>query len=254
MLDDHDILSYLNHEKERIAFHGIPGKSPGLFFLGGFASDMTGAKATYLAALARTQGLAFTRFDYSGHGKSTGTIEDGDIGHWLSDALAIFDQVTSGDQILVGSSMGGWIALLLAKLRPQRVKGIVGIAAAPDFTEDLMWAELSDSQKKTVLEQGRLQTSAATADSHAIVITRQLIESGREHLVMRAPLALDCPVRLIHGMNDRDVPWQVSTKLADVLNSTDVRITLIKDGEHRLSRDSDMEIVRGIVGDLTGYA
>jgi pimeloyl-ACP methyl ester carboxylesterase len=243
MLDDRDILSYLPHEGERIAFDGLPGDGPGLFFLGGFASDMTGAKASYVAALARTQGLHFTRFDYSGHGKSSGDFAKGTIGRWLSDAMAVFDQVTRGPQILIGSSMGGWLAFLLALRRPERVAGIIGIATGADFTQTLVEARMTPEQAQALERDGQLETPH-------YVITKTLIESGRAHSILSGPLRIDCPVRLLHGMRDEQVPWQASLQLAEVLTTDDVTITLIKDGEHRLSREDDLSMLKCAIEEL----
>jgi pimeloyl-ACP methyl ester carboxylesterase len=243
---------FLAHAGQRLAYRQVAGKSPGLFFLHGFRSDMSGAKAEHLDALAQRKGLAFTRFDYTGHGLSSGTIRDGDIECWRDDALAVFDALTVGPQIVIGSSLGGWLALLLARARPERVRAIVGLAAAPDFTEDLMWPGMSPAQQAELLANGEISVPTAYAPE-PYVITRRLIESGREHLLLRAPLAITCPVRLIHGMRDPDVPWQTALRLAAVLASEDVRITLIKDGEHRLSRESDLMVLTQIVRELIEF-
>ena len=243
MIDDHDIISYLPHEGRKLAFDGAPGEGPGLFFLSGFASDMSGSKASYVAAMARTQGLAFTRFDYSGHGRSSGAFTDGTIDIWLSDALAIFDQVTTGGQILVGSSMGGWLAFLLARLRPERVSGIVGIATGADFTQDLIEARLMPDQAEALKQDGQIRTDE-------YVITQALIESGRAHSILNVPLAISCPVRLLHGLRDADVPWQTSLRLAQVIATDDVTLTLVKDGEHRMSRDGDLAALRCAIEEL----
>jgi pimeloyl-ACP methyl ester carboxylesterase len=251
MLDEHDIVSYLNHDGERIAFHGVPGASPGLFFLHGFRSEMTASKAEFVAALARTQGPGFTRFDYSGHGRSSGAFEDGTIGSWLSDSLAIFDQMTMGPQIVIGSSMGGWLGLLLAIARPERVRAVIGIAAAPDFTEDLLWEGLSSVQQQVLMAEGRLEMTDLSG-GEPYILTKKLIESGREHLLLRNPIAIQCPVRLLHGMADMDVPWQTAVKIAERVTSTDVRVDLVKDAGHRFSRDTDLALLRKIVEETLG--
>ena len=243
MVDDRDILSYLPHEGERLAFDGLPGSGPGLFHLGGFASDMTGSKAAYLSAMARTQGLAFTRFDYSGHGQSSGNFRDGTIGRWLSDALAVFDNVTTGPQILIGSSMGGWLAFLLARARPRRVAGIVGISAAPDFTQDLIETGMTPAQAEILARDGQIETEP-------YVITQKLIDSGRDHAILKEPLDIGCPVRLLHGMRDEQVPWRTAIRLMEVLASDDVTISLVKDGEHRMARDSDLMLLKSAIDDL----
>lgn len=241
---------YLNRpDGLKIAYHHVPGKrsdvqeaSPGVMFLGGFMSDMTGTKATHLEAYCIRQGVAYTRFDYSGHGQSSGKFVDGTIGKWASDAIAVLDEITSGPQILVGSSMGGWIMLLTALARKERVAGLVGIAAAPDFTEDLMWAGFSDEQKQTILEQGALIEPTEYGDD-PYTITRALIEDGRNQLLLRNPIALACPVRLVQGMQDPDVPWQTSIRLTEALATDDVRVDLIKTGDHRLSEPDQLDMI-----------
>ena len=237
-----------------IAYRHTPGRdpeglAPGVMFLGGFMSDMTGTKALALEEWAAGEGLSFTRFDYQGHGASSGRFDEGTIGLWADDALAVLDRVTVGPQILVGSSMGGWMMLLTALRRPERVAGLVGIAAAPDFTEDLMWDLFDESVRREILETGRwLRPSDYGPEPQPI--TRALIEDGRNHLLLRQPIAFDKPVRLLHGMADPDVPWQVSLTLADRLSSADVRVTLVKDGDHRLSRDQDIDLLCHTVADL----
>lgn len=232
-----------------IAYHRTPGRSPGVVFLGGYASDMTGSKATALEAHVRARGHAYLRFDYSGHGQSSGRFEECTIGRWRDDALAAFDALTDGPQILVGSSMGGWIALLLALARPQRVAGLVGIAAAPDFTEDLMWAELDAGQRAT-LERDRIlrQPSAYSAEPYAV--TMDLIEEGRRHLLLRAPIHVRVPVRLLQGMRDPDVPYRHALTLADRIEGDDVQVRLIKDGDHRLSTTRDLAILAETIDGL----
>jgi pimeloyl-ACP methyl ester carboxylesterase len=222
-----------------IAYRRTAGAAPGVLFLGGFRSDMTGLKATALERACREAGRAFVRFDYSGHGASSGGFEAGTIGRWADDATAILDEVASGRQVLVGSSMGGWIMLLVALRRPERIAGLIGIAAAPDFTEDLMWA-LYDASARAVLRRDGIRHEASQYDAQAYPITWQLIEEAREHLLLRAPIAIRCPVRLLHGMRDPDVPWQTALRIAERLQSEDVEVALIKDGDHRLSRDADI--------------
>jgi pimeloyl-ACP methyl ester carboxylesterase len=216
--------------------------------MGGFKSDMTGSKAVALEAFCRSRGTAFVRFDYQGHGASSGRFEDGSIGLWAADALAAFDQLTEGPQIIVGSSMGGWIMLLTALARPDRVAGLVGIAVAPDFTEDLIWSTLGETDRNTLMETGVLYKPSDYGAPYAY--TRHLIEDGRTHLLLRAPIALTCPVRLLHGMRDADVPWRTSQRVAERLTGDDVRITLVKDGDHRLSRDQDIALLCRTVGEL----
>lgn len=230
-----------------------PGRGPGILFCGGFMSDMTGSKALALEAWAVRQGLACTRFDYQGHGASSGRFEDGTVGLWAEDALAVLDHVTQGPQILVGSSMGGWIALLTALKRPERVAALVGVASAPDFTEDLIWDALSPEAHAALLRDGAWYRPSQYFEEPKPV-TLALIEDGRRHLLLRGPIRFGGPVRLLHGMADPDVPWQTSLRVAEALTSTDVRVTLVKDGDHRLSRDADIALLCRTVGDLVQEA
>lgn len=226
-----------------IAYHAQAGtradRRPGVVFLGGFRSDMSGGKALFLEQVLRAGGQAYLRFDYSGHGISGGAFTDGCIGDWFADALAVFDQLTQGRQILVGSSMGGWIALLIARARPERVAGFVGIAAAPDFTEDLMLPKLSAEQKALIEAEGRYDMPSAYGAPTPI--TKKLLDDGADHLLLRAPIPFAGPVRLLQGMRDDDVPWERALMLAEKLESADVSVTLVKDGDHRLSRPQDLE-------------
>ncbi len=223
-----------------IAYHKTPGSAPGIVFLGGFMSDMTGTKALSLESFARERGQAFLRFDYQGHGASTGRFEDGTIGSWTADAVAALDALTEGPQVLVGSSMGGWIMLLAALARPQRIAGLLGIAAAPDFTEDLMWNAYPEEVRDTLRREGVYREPSDYGDE-PYTITMRLIEEGREHLLLRKPIPIGCPVRLIHGVADPDVPWQISIRLAEQLESGDVEVTLVKSGGHRLSEPEDLD-------------
>jgi len=224
------------------------GRGPTIVFLPGFRSDMTGDKATGLAAFAAERGQAMLRFDYSGHGASDGSFLDGTIGTWACDALAVIDQLTTGPLILVGSSMGGWIALLTAVARPDRVAALVGIAAAPDFTERLMWDAMAPRERETLLRDGVLHIPSQYGEPTPI--TRRLIEDGRDHLLLNGPLALRCPVRLLHGQADPDVPWELALRIAERVTGPDVQITLVKDGDHRLSRPSDLALLYRTVGGL----
>jgi len=225
-----------------------PGR-PGLVFCGGFASDMTGTKATALEAYAQGQGLAFVRFDYLGHGVSSGAFTDGTIGRWAEDAIAVLDAVTDGPQILIGSSMGGWIMLLAALARPQRIAGLVGIAPAPDFTEDLMWEEF-DAEVRATLERDGIYHQPSAYDDAPYPITLRLIEEGRRHLLLRGPIPLACPVRILQGMQDDDVPWRTALALAERIESTDVEVTLVKGGDHRLSEPDDLARLFNTLGRL----
>ena len=222
-----------------IAYHKSEGKGPGVIFLGGFKSDMTGTKAVALENHCRETGRAFLRFDYQGHGQSSGAFEDGTIGQWAQDAIAVLDEITEGPQILVGSSMGGWIMMLAALARPDRIAALIGIAAAPDFTESLMWLNFSADIRETLLRDG-VYSEPSDYDDEPYTITLRLIEDGRDHLLLERPIAIHCPVRLIHGMQDSSVPWEHGLAITEKLLSEHVTLTLVKDGDHRLSRDEDI--------------
>ncbi|MCE8442485.1 alpha/beta fold hydrolase [Rhodovulum sulfidophilum] len=233
-------------EGRRLAYHRTEGAGPGIVFLGGFMSDMEGTKATHLEAWARAQGRAFLRFDYSGHGQSSGRFDEGAIGDWAADARAALGGLSEGPQVLVGSSMGGWIALLLARALPERVAGLVGIAAAPDFTEDSMWAGFSDAQRAELTETGRVELPSAYADS-PYVITRRLIEDGRRNLVLRDPLAFDFPVRLLQGTADEDVDTRVALRLLERIEAEDLRLTLVKGADHRFSTPETLALIESAI-------
>ncbi len=236
-------------QDRRIAYHQTPGQGPGVVFLGGFKSDMTGTKALFLQDWAAAQGRAFLRFDYSGHGQSSGDFLDGAIGDWFEDALAAITSLTDGPQVLVGSSMGGWISLLVAKALPQRVAGLVGIAAAPDFTEDSMWASFSDAQRSTLAEAGRVELPSDYADQ-PYILTRRLIEEGRGRLVLRDALDLPFPVRLLQGTADTDVPPSVALRLMDHATSPDLRLTLVKGADHRFSTPDCLAMIPQAISDI----
>lgn len=233
-----------------IAYHKSEGKTPGIVFLHGYHSDMTGSKALALEQLCRDQGRAFLRFDYFGHGQSSGDVLSGTVGRWAEDAVAIIDQLTAGPQILVGSSLGGWISLLTALERRERVVGLVGVAAAPDFTEDLMWQDFSFEQRRELLERGEISLPNCYEPENPWRVHRSLIEDGRNHLLLRDCINLPCPVRLIHGQQDADVPWQTALQIADRLATDDVEVVLVKDGDHRLSRDQDIARLCRVVSGL----
>jgi pimeloyl-ACP methyl ester carboxylesterase len=221
----------------------------GILFLPGFRSDMAGTKATFLDDVCATRGLGYVRFDYSGHGASSGRFEDGTIGAWAQDAIAMIDRVADGPLVVVGSSMGGWIMLLAALARPDRIAGLVGLAPAPDFTEALIWNRLSVEERHRLMRDGRLVTPSQYSEEPTI-ITLALIEEGRRHLLLNAPIGIRCPVRLLHGMADPDVPHRLSLDLAERLVSNDVRVTLIKDGDHRLSRAEDLALLGATIEEL----
>jgi pimeloyl-ACP methyl ester carboxylesterase len=226
------------------------GRGPSVVFLPGFRSDMTGDKATALAAFCADRGVGMLRFDYSGHGASSGAFIDGTIGGWAEDALAAIDTLTHGELILVGSSMGGWIALLAALARPGRVAGLVGIAAAPDFTQRLMWEPMAPVERATLERDGVLHVPSQYGEPTPI--TLKLIRDGANHLVLNGPIPIRCPVRLLHGQADPDVPWELALRIAERVEAADVRVILVKDGDHRLSRPSDLTLLRSTVGALLG--
>ncbi|MBL4614807.1 MAG: alpha/beta hydrolase [Magnetovibrio sp.] len=202
---------------------------------------MDGTKALALESWCQAHGRSFLRFDYRGHGQSSGTFEDGCIGDWAQDAVYVLDHLTEGPQILVGSSMGGWIMLLVALERPERLRALVGLAAAPDFTEDLMCSELNAEQRVEMERDGQVILPCDYDPSEPYIITKRLIEDGRTHLLLRDPLNIQLPVRLIQGMKDTDVPWQTALKIHDVLVSEDVEIQFVKNGDHRLSENHDLK-------------
>lgn len=233
-----------------LAYHKTHGEGPGIVFLGGFMSDMNGTKAVYLEDWARRQGRAFLRFDYSGHGESSGSFEDGCIGDWAEDAYAAVTALTEGPQILVGSSMGGWIALLLARRIPDRICGLVGIAAAPDFTEDSMWPCLNDTQKHQISKDG--QTLMPNPYDAPYTLTRRLFQDGRNHLVLRRPLALPFPVRLLQGTADEAVETSVPLRLIEHAECEDMRLTLVKDVDHRFSSPDCLTMITDTINDVSG--
>ncbi len=224
-----------------LAWQRLAGRGPGVVFLGGFNSDMTGTKAEFLAGWCEARGTPVLRFDYSGHGSSGGRFADGTIGRWAEDAACVIGALAEGPQVLVGSSMGGWIALLLAARRRVPVRAILGIAPAPDFTEDLMWAEFTPDQRARIERDGAWLRPSDYGDPYPI--THALIEDGRRHLLLRGPLALVAPVRILQGMADPDVPWRHALRIAEALTGGDVRVDLIKDGDHRLSRPQDLALL-----------
>ncbi len=224
-----------------LAWVRLDGAGPTIVFLPGFRSDMTGDKATALASFCADRGQALLRFDYSGHGASSGDFLQGTIGAWAADAAAAIDQLTGGKVILVGSSMGGWIALLTALGRPDRVAALVGIAAAPDFTQLLMWEAMAPAERAMLERDGVLQVPSQYGEPTPI--TLGLIRDGAKHLVLTGRMAIDCPVRLLHGQADPDVPWELALRIAEQVTSSDVRVLLVKDGDHRLSRPADLALL-----------
>lgn len=224
-----------------------PAGPTGLIWLGGFKSDMTGTKASALAEWATENRRAFLRFDYFAHGASSGDFRQATVGRWLDDALAAFDQLTHGPQVLVGSSMGGWVALLAALARPERVKALVLIAPAPDFTEELMWKGFSQEVRDTLQRDGIYRQPSEYGDE-PYEITMKLIEEGRAHLLLGGKISLKLPVRILQGMSDADVPWGHAMRLVEALESEDVTITLTKAGDHRLSTPADIALLTREIG------
>jgi pimeloyl-ACP methyl ester carboxylesterase len=222
-----------------LAYRHVSGREPGILFCSGFNSNMQGTKALALEQWCRDQGRQFTRFDYFGHGDSSGVLEQGCIGRWRDDGLAILDSVTTGPQLVVGSSMGGWIMLLLAIARPQRVYALVGLAAAPDFTRRLE-ASLTGEQRHQLADNGYADLPNCYDDGEPYRIGRHLIEEGAVHLLLGAQIPIDLKVRLIQGQRDEDVPWELALSLAEKLRSTDVEVQLVKEGDHRLSEPEDL--------------
>jgi pimeloyl-ACP methyl ester carboxylesterase len=241
-------------DMRRIAVRARAGGSPGLFWLGGFKSDMQGTKALALDAWAATQDRACVRFDYSGHGESGGDFADGTIGRWLEESVAVFERFCAGPQVLIGSSMGGWMALLMAREIGRRpasratLAGLVLIAPAPDFTEELMWKGFSPKIRQTIENKGVWMLPSEYGDPYPI--TRKLIEEGRNHLLLGNAIEVGCPVRILQGAKDPDVPWRHAFALAHRLPADDVVLTMIQDGDHRLSRPQDLARMIAAVAEI----
>ncbi|WP_424942782.1 alpha/beta fold hydrolase [Aliiroseovarius crassostreae] len=226
----------------RLAYHKTDGQGPTIVFLSGLKSDMEGTKAVALEAWAQEKGFAFLRFDYSGHGQSSGAFVDGSIGDWHEDTLAVVDTLIDGPVIAVGSSMGGWQSLLLARERPDRVVGLVTIAAAPDFTEDGYWAGFNDDQKAELEREGFLSIPSDYDEDY--IITKRLIEDGRDNFVLRSPLTLDMPVRFLQGTEDEAVPTAQAVKLLEHVEGGDIRLTLVKGADHRFSSPDCLDLIQ----------
>ncbi len=236
----------------KLAYNRIPGGNPALpaiIFLGGFRSDRMGTKAMFLEETCKNRGQAYVRFDYSGHGDSGGRFEDGTIESWRDDAASVLDRLTSGPVILVGSSMGGWIGLLLALSQPDRVRGFIGIAAAPDFTHDLVSEHFDDTMRESFESRGYADIpSDYSAEPYRI--TKALVESGNRVCLLNRVHSLDIPVRLLQGQLDPDVPWETAEKIRACLDGTDTKIHLIPDGDHRLSRPQDLALLDQTIMEL----
>jgi pimeloyl-ACP methyl ester carboxylesterase len=234
----------------RIAYHRFEGKGPWLVFLGGLKSDMEGTKAVHLEAWARARGQAFLRFDYSGHGISSGTFEEGCIGDWAEDTAEAIDALTTGKVVLVGSSMGGWQSLLFARDHADRMAGLVTIAAAPDFTEDGYWASFTDAQRTQLETDGQVELPSDYMDPY--IITKRMIVDGRDQLVLRSSLDLPFPVRMLQGTADTAVSTDRAVKLLEHATSPDMRLTLVKDADHRFSDGPCLGMIEDAVLDVMG--
>ncbi len=243
-LPDGQALAYVHH----------PGNEPGVMFLSGFNSNMEGDKAMALERWCLHRGQQFTRFDYFGHGKSSGKFPEGTIGRWGDDALAILDAVTEGPQLLVGSSMGGWLMLLLAQQRAERIVGLLGLAAAPDFTQRLRDSGLRPGDREQLETQGYCEMPCDYDDGEPYVISAGLLQEAEQHLLLGKPLAIDCPVRLIQGQMDSDVPWEVAMQLLSNIRGSDTEVILVKEGNHRLSGAADIRRMTDIVAQMLDAA
>lgn len=241
------------NDVRQLAYNQTTGAGPGVVFLGGFRSDKEGTKAIDLEAWAKEQGRAFLRFDYSGHGASSGDFLDGAIGDWADDTEAIIRGLTEGPQILVGSSMGGWIALLMARRMPKKIAGLVTIAAAPDFTEDGYWASFDDAQKAMLDQDGQISLPSDYSDE-PYIITKRLIEEGRKQLVLHAPLTLPFPVRFLQGTEDTAVSTATATRLLNHAKGVDMRLTLVKGADHRFSDPECLALIRQAVEEVSDHA
>ena len=235
---------------DEIAYHkaeGVNPDLPGVIFLGGFMSNMEGSKATYLEEQCKARGQAYVRFDYSGHGKSSGNFNDGTIGKWASEAIEALDNLTDGKQIVVGSSMGGWTALILSLKRPEKLAGLIGIAASPDFSEEI-YDLLNDEQKAELEEKEIIYIPSSYAEPYPI--TKDLIEDGRNNLLLTGPININCPVRLLHGKDDNVVPWEKSIRIKKLLTSDDVETIFVDKGDHSLSRGEDLILLNQTIESL----
>ena len=228
-----------------LAYENVAGKGPGIVFLSGLKSDMEGSKAVHLEAWARARGLAFLRFDYSGHGQSSGRFEEGCIGDWAADAAQVISSLTTGKQVLVGSSMGGWISLILATVLKEKIAGIVGIAAAPDFTEDGFWAGFNDNQRAELAKNG--QISLPSNYDEPYIITEHLITDGRDHLVLRRPLALGFPTRFLQGTDDTSVSLSVAMRIMEHATGSDIRLNVVKGADHRFSTPECLALIEDAI-------
>ena len=236
----------------RLAYHKTEGTGPCVVFLGGLKSDMMGTKAVFLEDWAKREGRAFLRFDYSGHGESSGAFTEGCIGDWAEDTLAAVEALTEGPILPVGSSMGGWQSLLLVRALPARIAGLVTIAAAPDFTEDGYWASFTEAQKKTLAETGQVELPSDYMEPY--IITRRMIEDGRKQLVLRDPLHLPFPTRFLQGTADTAVSVATAVRLLEHAQGPDMQLQLVKDADHRFSDDRCLELLIQAVKEVSATA
>lgn len=248
MTSHHDFLN--RGDGSRLAYARTPGEGPTVVFIHGLMSDMEGGKALALEDSCRQRGQAFLRFDCSGHGKSDGKFTDGTISRWRDDLLAVLDQLTEGPLILVGSSMGGWLALLAAKARPERVKGLTLLAAAPDFTDWGTYASFTPEQKEALARDGQVAIPSEYGPD-PYIYTKALIDDGAANRLLTGPIEFNGPVRILQGQQDPDVPWDIALKIAEKLTTPNVRLHLVKDGDHRLSRPEDLNLLCDTVSELT---
>ncbi|MDJ0821056.1 MAG: alpha/beta hydrolase [Paracoccaceae bacterium] len=244
-----DIRTLTGPEGRKLAYAYTQGRGPAVVFLSGYKSDMGGTKAVHLEAWAEETGRAFLRFDYSGHGVSDGRFEDGSIGDWAADALAVIEEVTDGPVVLVGSSMGGWISCLVIRQLP-RVSGFVGIAAAPDFTEDAFWAGFDTAQRETLMTDGQIALPSDYDEPY--IVTRRLIEDGRNQLVLRTPLKMPYPVRLLQGTEDNAVTRETALRLLDHLDGPDVRLSFVKGADHSFSTLDCLKMIEAAIHEVSG--
>lgn len=235
----------------RIAYQHLPGSAPGVLFCCGFRSDMESTKASTLAAWCEKNGVGFTRFDYHGHGQSEMDFAEFRIGKAASDALEILDHVAHTPQLIVGSSMGGWVGLLAALARPEKVCGLIGVAAAPDFTDRLMRARMNDAQRAALEAEGVVWVYSESTHTD-YPISQEFLNEARTHLVLDDLIPLEIPIHLFHGQADADVPWETALVLANQIVGRNVNITLIKDGDHRLNREQDLALLTDAVAKMLG--
>jgi pimeloyl-ACP methyl ester carboxylesterase len=242
------ICDFLTLPDRRLAYQRLIGdpQRPGVIFLGGYASDMSGTKASFLAESCAKAGFSYLRFDYRGTGQSSGDFKQATLGDWLEDTCAVFDQLTKGNQIVIGSSMGGWLAFMLALQRPERARALIGIAAAPDFTEALVRKTLTPDQEAKLEAEGFIVDPTAPPD-FPVIITKKFMDEARQHLLLNQPININCPVHLLQGKADHDVPWQYALAIMEKLSSENKSLIFVDDGDHRLSRPQDLDLLWQIV-------